>query len=73
MSQVDEMLVVREQENLRLVREARDASQGCRGATVVKIDQDVVDDERHRLAIGQMPLNAGQSKSQEELVSGAIR
>ena len=70
--QLHEMGMVGEKQNLGVLAEVAQGSQRADGAVVVEVDQQVVEDQRHRFVIGEMKLQASQAEGEKQLVASAF-
>ena len=64
--------VVSEKQNLGADRQLRENLEADPGAMVVKADENVVDDKRHRLPLAQMLLEGSEAQRQVELIPGPV-
>ena len=71
-AQLDEMLVMREKEDLRAFGKLRELRQNCRGSGVIESDKQVIENERHRLVIFQMTIQRGDAEREVELIPCAF-
>ncbi len=64
--------VVSEKQDLGAGRQLREDLEADPGAIVVKTDEDVVDDEGHRLSFTQMLFEGSETERQVELIPGPV-
>jgi hypothetical protein len=69
--QFHEFPVVREKEQLRLLRTFGQGLEGCLGSSIIKVDKDVVY-ERQGLCGLHLPFQSRKAQCQEELIAGCL-
>jgi hypothetical protein len=57
-----DVLVVREQDDLSAAGEIRQSLEGGRGAFIIELDQDIINDKRNRLVALEVGFQAGEPK-----------
>ena len=71
-AQLDEMLVMRKKKDLSAFRKLRELRQDGSGPGVIESDEQVVENERHRLVIFKMTIQRGDAEREIELIACAL-
>ncbi len=72
LGEIDEALMVREENDLRLCCDLGEDLEGSAGAGVVEADEDVVDNERQGLVLTPSLLQGREAEGEVELVAAAL-
>ena len=71
-TEIDEVLMMSEEKNLSAFGQGSELRQDRLGAVVIEGDQQVIQNERHRLMIHQILIKRCQPKSEVELIASAV-